>query len=129
MVPQDSTFSDVVKQALHDAQELVRSELALAKAEARAEVSRLAVGAGLILGGIVAAAIGLVLLTMTIAWAISEGLTWPVWAGFGVVTIAMVLIAAVLAFVGRCRLTAARHMPRTVDTLKENAQWMRTRMS
>jgi len=129
MAAQDSTLSDVVKQSLRDAQDLVRSEIALAKAEARAEVSRLAAGAGLIAGGIVAAAIGLVLLTITIAWAISAGLAWPVWAGFGMVTIAMLIIAAVLAFVGKHRLTAARHMPHTVDTLKENAQWMRTRMS
>jgi len=129
MAAQEPTFSDVVKQALRDAQDLVRSEIALAKAEARAEVSRLALGAGLIAGGIVAAVISLVLLTITIAWAISEGLSWPVWAGFGIVTIAMLIIAAVLALVGKRRLTATRHMPRTVDTLKENAKWMRTRMS
>lgn len=129
MAAQETSFSDVVKQALHDARDLVRSEIALAKAEAREEVSRLAVGAGLIAGGVVAGAIGLVLLTITIAWAISEGLAWPVWAGFGIVTIAMLIIAAILAFVGKRRLTATRHMPRTVDTLKENAQWMRTRMS
>jgi len=129
MAAQDATFSDVVKQALRDAQDLVRSEIALAKAEARAEVSRLAVGAGLIAAGIVTAAIGLVLLTFTFAWAISEELSWPVWAGFGIVTIAMLTIAAIFGFVGKRRLTAARHMPRTVDTLKENMQWMRTRMS
>jgi uncharacterized membrane protein len=63
----------------------------------------------------------------TIAWAISEGLGWPVWAGFGIVTLLALITAGILAYVGKNRLTAARHMPRTVDILKENMQWMRAR--
>lgn len=129
MPNQESSFTDVVKEALRDAQELLRYEIALAKAEARDEVTRLGVGIGLIAGAGVAAVLGVVFLMTALAWGISEGLAWPVWAGFAIVTVLMLLVAGVLGIVGKKRLTAARHMPRTVDTLKENMQWMRARTS
>ena len=115
--------------AVRNAQDLLRGEIALAKAEARQEASRLGIGAALLAGAAVAAVIALVLLMTTIAWAISEVSGWPVWAGFGVVTVLTFVIAGALGMIGRTRLTAARHMPRTVDTLKENVQWMRARTS
>ena len=129
MADHDSSIAEVLKDAVRDAQDLVRGEIALAKAEAREEVSRLGVSAALLAGAAVAAVIALVLLMTTMAWAISEVSGWPVWVGFGSVTVLTFLIAAALGVVGRNRLTSARHMPRTVDTLKENVQWMRARTS
>jgi hypothetical protein len=126
---QEPSIVAVIKDALHDAQDLVRSEIALAKAEAREEVGRLARGAALVAGAAIAGIIGVIFLMTTIAWALSETLEWPVWAGFGAITLAMLLAAAVLGYVGRSRLAAGRHMPRTVDTVKENLEWMRARTS
>ena len=37
------------------------------------------------------------------------------------------LTAGVLAYLGRARLGRERHMPLTVDTVKESMQWMRAR--
>jgi uncharacterized membrane protein YqjE len=129
MANYDSSIAEVLKDAVRDAQDLVRGEIALAKAEAREEASRFGIGAALMAGAAVTAVIAIVLLMTTIAWAISEISGWPVWAGFGSVTVLTLLIAAVLGVVGRNRLTSARHMPRTVDTLKESVQWMRARTS
>jgi hypothetical protein len=39
------------------------------------------------------------------------------------------LLAPVLAYAGRRQLVAGRHLPRTTDTMKENAQWIRARTS
>jgi peptidoglycan/LPS O-acetylase OafA/YrhL len=125
----DSSIADVVKSAIRDAQDLIRGEIALAKAEARAEVSRLSVGIALLAGAAFAAVIGTVFLMTTIAWAISEGLAWPVWAGFAIVTAVMLIAAGALAYAGRSRMRAERRMPHTVDTLKENMEWMRARTS
>ena len=127
MASYEPSIADVIKSALRDAQDLVRGEIALAKAEAREELGRISTGAALLAGAAAAAVLGLVFLLATIAWAISEGLTWPVWAGFGIVTLLALILAGVLAYMGKSRLTAARHMPRTVDTLKENMEWMRAR--
>ena len=127
MASYEPSIADVIKSALRDAQDLVRGEIALAKAEAREEIGRISMGVGLLAGAAIAAVLGLVFLMATIAWAISEVLAWPVWAGFGIVTVLALILAGILAYMGKSRLTAARHMPRTIDTLKENMEWMRAR--
>lgn len=129
MAMYDSSIADVVKSAIRDAQDLIRGEIALAKAEAREEVSRLGAGIALLAGAAFAAVIGIVFLMTTIAWAISEVLAWPVWAGFAIVTAVMLIAAGALAYAGRSRMRAERRMPHTVDTLKENMEWMRARTS
>jgi uncharacterized membrane protein YqjE len=129
MAGPEPSIADLVRNAVRDAQELVRSEIALAKTEAREEASRYARGAALLAGAALAAAIGIVFLMAALAWAIVDLTGWPVWAGFGVVTLAMLLVAGALAYVGRNRMTARRHMPRTVDTLRENREWIRARTS
>lgn len=129
MTTYDPSIADVIKRAVHDAQELVRAEIALARAELREEVGRVGGGVALLAAAALAAVIGLVLLLATVAWAISEGLGWPVWSGLAVVTAVTLLAAGALAYVGRRRVSGERHMPLTVDTLKENLKWMRARTS
>jgi len=78
MAVQEPGIVDVIRGALSDAQDLIRSEIALAKAELRQEVSRLQVGAAAFAGAAVAAVVGVVMVLTTIAWAIAEGFGWPV---------------------------------------------------
>jgi uncharacterized membrane protein YqjE len=129
MANHDSSIAEVIRDAVRDAQDLVRGEIALAKAEAREEVSRLGMGAAMLAGAALAAVIGIIFLLTAVAWAISEVAGWPVWAGFAIVTLLTLLSAGVLGYVGRNRLSKGRHMPRTVDTVKENLEWMRARTS
>jgi uncharacterized membrane protein YqjE len=125
----DQSILDVVKSAIRDAQDLLRGEIALAKSELRDEVKRMMAGAATLVAAAAMGFAALLLLLATIAWAISEGAGWPVWAGFGIVTVVAVVVALALASIGRRRLVAERHMPHTVDTMKENAKWMRARTS
>lgn len=127
MANHDSSIADVIKSAVRDAQDLVRSEIALAKAEAREEVRRLGAGTAMLAGAALAGVIGLVFLLATLALGLSDGLGWPRWAGFGIVTVLLLIVTAVLAYMGRARLGRERHMPLTVDTFKESVQWMRAR--
>ena len=86
MAAQDRSIVDLLKAAISDAQELIRSEAALVKAEVRQEVSRIRVGIVAFAGAAVAAIVAVVLLAATLAWGISEGFGWPVWGGFAIVT-------------------------------------------
>jgi hypothetical protein len=129
MSTHEPSIADVIKNAIRDAQDLVRSEIALAKAEVRQEVRRVSVGAGLLAGAALAAVMAIIFLMTTVALAIAVLLGWPVWIGFGMVTVFVALAAGALGYIGRKRITAARHMPRTVDALKENIEWMRARTS
>ena len=99
------------------------------KAEVRQEVSRIRVVIVAFAGAAVAAIVAVVLLATTAAWGISEGFGWPVWGGFAIVTLLMIVTAAALAAIGRRRFSAQPAMPLTVDTLKENAKWIRARTS
>jgi ABC-type Fe3+-siderophore transport system permease subunit len=129
MATHEPSIADVIKNAIRDAQDLVRSEVALAKAEVRQEVRRVSVGAGLLAGAALAAAMAVNFLMTTVALAIAVLLGWPVWSGFGIVTVFVALAAGALGYIGRKRIRGARHMPRTVDALKENIEWMRARTS
>lgn len=123
----DPSIVDVLKRAIQDAQELVSSEIALAKAEARQEIRKLAGIAALFAAAAAGAAIGLVFLLAAIAFGLSEAFGWPVWSGFAAVAIVMMILAAMLVIAGRSRAQNAPHMPLTTETLKENATWMRAR--
>jgi ABC-type Fe3+-siderophore transport system permease subunit len=129
MATYEPSIADVIKNAIRDAQDLVLSEVALAKAEVREEVRRVSVGAGLLAGAALAAAMAVIFLMTTVALAIAVLLGWPLWSGFGIVTVFVALAAGALGYIGKKRITAARHMPRTVDALKENIEWMRARTS
>ena len=125
----EQTILDVVKSAIRDAQDLVRGEIALAKSELRGELKRMAAGAGALAAALVMAVVAVVFLFAALAWTIAYVAGWPTWAGLGIVTLLAVVIAAALAAVGRARLAAERHLPLTVDTMKENAKWIRARTS
>jgi Putative Actinobacterial Holin-X, holin superfamily III len=129
MAVQDQSIVDLLKAALSDAQELIAREVALVKAEVRQEVSRVWVGVAAFAGAAVAAIVAVAMLAVTLAWAISEGIGWPVWTGFAIVTVLLMAAAAAMGYLGRRRFAAHQAMPLTVDTLKENAKWIRARTS
>lgn len=125
----DTSIVDALRTTLHDAQDLVRGEVALAKAELRDEVRRMSGGVMALAGAAVAGLIGLVFLLTALAWAIPVLLEWPVWSGFAVVGVLVAITAAVLGVMGRKRMSGSPHMPLTMDTMKENMRWMRAQKS
>jgi len=129
MAVQEPGIVDLIRGALADAQDLIRSEVALAKVELRQEVRRLQVGVAAFAGAAVAVVVGVLMLLTAVALAISQGFGWPMWAGFGIVTVLTFGAAIALVYVGRRRFAARQAMPLTVDTMKENATWIRARTS
>lgn len=125
----DPSIADLIRSTIQDAQELVRGEIALAKAELRGEAKRLGAGVAALAAAAVAALIAVIFLLTALAWAIPAMFIWPVWTGFAIVGALVLIVAVVLGMMGRSRLTSERHLPLTVDTMKENMQWTRARMS
>jgi hypothetical protein len=123
----DQSIADVIKSTIHDAQDLVRGEIALAKAELREEVGRVGRGAAALAVAGVATLIATVFLLMAVASAIPSAAGWPAWTGFALVGATVLIGALVLATMGKKLFNGARHMPLTVDTMKENMQWTRAR--
>lgn len=125
----DQSIADVLRGAIRDAQDLVRSEIALAKMEMREEIQRARTAIVALALAAVAALITAVFLLTALAWAIAEVFGWPVWSGFGIVTVVTGIATVGLAYTAQRRLARERRMPLTVDTMKENMEWMRTRTS
>lgn len=103
------TIGQLVADATHDVQGLVKSEIALAKAEVQQGAKVLGKGAGLLAGAGFVALLGLIFLFHTLAQVIAIWL--PAWAGYVITTGLLFLAAAVLGLIGKNALSKARPKP------------------
>ena len=114
----ERTIGQLVADATHDLEGIVRGEIALAKAEVTDGAKVLGKGAGLLAGAAFLALMGLVFLLHSAAWGIAEWL--PVWAGYLIVAVVVLIIAAVLGLLGKKALETARPAPeRAIDQAQQ----------
>ena len=120
----DRSISDVVRDILRNVQEIFRSEVHLAKAEIREEASQAASSAVWAIAGLMGALSAWIFLLWTTAYAL--GTIMPMWAATLVIAVAMAVVASVLILTGIRRFKRVRAIPeRTVESLKENFEWMK----
>jgi uncharacterized membrane protein YqjE len=115
-------MTEVLKDIITNVQEMVRSEVRLARVEIREETSKTArAGAMLAAGGvlgIIAGVFGLVFIAQLL------DMVMPDWAATLIIALALGIAAAVLISKGRSRL----HVPtpeKTIENVKENVEWMK----
>lgn len=95
----DPSVKELVTSAAHDISTMVSAQFELAKAEIRASAKQAGAAFGLIAAAsALAGAAGLFLL-VTIAYVL-VALGLPIWAGFGIVTLVLFIIALILGLVG-----------------------------
>lgn len=116
MAPESSerTIGQLVADATHDLQGIVRSEIALAKAEVTEGAKAIGKGAGLFAGAAFVGLLGLIFLFHTLARVVAVWL--PVWAGYLVVTVLLFVLAAVLGLLGRNAVRSASPTPERAIT-------------
>ena len=117
VAPEDRSIGELFSAISSDLSNLIRQELALAKAEIRQSATRASAGAGL-LGGAGYAA-GMVLLFLSIAawWGIGQW-TGNAWSGV-IVAVVWAIVAAILYAVGRSKLRQVEGVPQTTETAKK----------
>src|SRR5512135_1348331 len=93
---QDQSIPSLVRGVLDDGRELIREEIALAKAEARVELGRAASAAAEFAGAAVAGWFAATFILVAVALGISYGFGWPDWVGFGIVGVVVGIIGSVL---------------------------------
>jgi uncharacterized membrane protein YqjE len=124
----DQSFGDLFKQLSEQASALVRQEVELAKVEMREKGKRAGVGVGLMGGGGVLAlgAFG----ALTAALILVLALWVDAWLACLIVTAVYGIGAAILAVTGKGKVQeAGPPVPeQTIETLKEDVQWARTRI-
>lgn len=123
----ERTIGQLVADATYDLQGLVRGEIALAKAEVTSGAKVVGKGAGLLAGAAFFALMGMVFLLHGAAWGIAEAL--PVWAGYLIVAVVVLIVAAILGLAGKRSLETANPAPdraigqaqQTIAALKKSA--------
>jgi uncharacterized membrane protein YqjE len=123
----DKSLGELFSELTGDLGRLFRQEVQLAKTEAREEIGQAGKGAGLLAGAGLSAWLALVMLSLTLAWLLDKGLDRAL--SFLLVGLLWVVVAAVLASVGKRRLREAKPLPETVQSLKEDAQWVKAQTS
>jgi F0F1-type ATP synthase assembly protein I len=124
----ERSLPELLSELTGDMTRLFRNEVELAKEELKTE-GRKAGKAGAAFGG--AAVVGLlagVAAVMFLGFALDSFL--PTWLAFLIVTILLGAVAAVLGIQGRNKVQEIDPAPeQTIETLKEDAQWLSERRS
>ncbi len=117
---QDQSITSLVRGVLDDGRELIREEIALAKAEARIELAKAASAAAEFGAAAVTGWFAVMFILAAVALGISYAFSWPDWVGFGIVGVVLGIIGGVMFMVARGAARRVEPMPRTVETVKEN---------
>jgi uncharacterized membrane protein YqjE len=102
----DETTAELVQRASEQVSRLVRNEIALAKAELAVKGKHAGIGIGLFSGSGVFALYGVGALVATLI--VVFNLFLPLWLAALIVTVALFLIAGVLALIGKSQVSKAR---------------------
>ncbi len=120
----DRPFSEIVNDIVGHAQEIVRSEIRLAKAEVREEASE-ALQAGILLGvGAFVALFGVGFLLWCATYAL--GLVVPMWAATLIVGAVLAIAGGIALSMGLARFRHVQPVPdKTIREVKEDARWLK----
>jgi uncharacterized membrane protein YqjE len=122
----EKSVPELIKELSAETSTLVRKELELARAELQEQGKRAGKGAGLLGGAGVGALLALGALTATLIALLDTFMA--TWLAALIVTLIWAAVAGVLALQGRNKLKEATPpAPQTVETVKEDVRWAKTR--
>jgi uncharacterized membrane protein YqjE len=122
----EQPIGELLKQLSEETSNLVRQELALARAELEQQGKRAGRGAGMLGGAGVAGLLTLGSLTAVLIALLDTAM--KTWLAALIVTVLWGVVTGVLALQGRNKIKEATPpAPQTVETVKEDARWAKTR--
>jgi len=120
----ETSVGELIGNISNDLSTLFRQEVELAKAELKQEATKAGKAAGMLGAAAFAGYLVVVLLSFALVAALSNVMDWG-WAAL-IVAVIWAVVGAVLFVNGRKKLKTVDPTPRrTVDTLKEDAQWLK----
>lgn len=122
--PEDRSLGELFSDLTREITALVRQEVALAKTEMTQKVSSLGKSAAMVAVGGVLLFSALLALMATIIIALANAMPW--WLAALIVTVVVAVVGGVIAYMGIENLRKTQLAPtQTVDTLKEDATWIK----
>ena len=110
---------------MNDAKDLLIQELTLAKLEVQDELRQIKTAAISLGIGIGVAAVGGMLLSLMLVHVLAAYTDMPLWGCYGIVGSVLAVLGWVLLASGKHTVEEIDVLPQTVETMKENAQWLR----
>ena len=114
---------------MHDAKDLLVQELTLAKLEGHDELHQIKTAAISLGIGVGVTAIGGMLLSVMLVHVLAAYTDMPLWGCYGSVGSVLVVLGGVLLTAGKHTAEEIDVVPQTVETMKENAQWLTEQMT
>jgi uncharacterized membrane protein YqjE len=122
----EPTLGELLGNLTTDVQRLLRAEVELAKVETREELSRVADAGKYVSVALGTAVLAVFLLSFAAAWGLAE--IMPVGVAFLIVGVVYAAVAVVTGIRARDRARTVHPVPeQTIETLKEDVQWAKTR--
>ena len=124
---QSASVTTLVSGIAHDAQELMKQQFELLKAEVRDDFRKVRDASEMLGAGAGLALMGGILLTLMLVYLLEFLFLphLPLWACFGIVALVFIVGGACLYLVGKRSLDKVNPLPdKTAEALKENVQWI-----
>jgi uncharacterized membrane protein YqjE len=122
-MPTDRSFTEVLADIVRNIQEILRSEIRLAKTEVRQEMVKTKSAAALLGGGAVAGLFAALFMLLAIVYALIR--VMPDWAAALVVAVVMGIAAAIALAAGQKQFRQVHPAPdKAVHSIKENVEWI-----
>jgi putative superfamily III holin-X len=122
----EASLASLVGGIINDAKDLLLQEFRMAKLEIRDELNKtksaaisIAIGAGI-------SAVGGLLLILMLVHLLAALTLIPLWGSYGIIGVVLLLIGVILLMRGKQTAEQIDVVPpKTAETLKENAQWLK----
>lgn len=121
MTDQDASLGDLVAAATQNLSTLMKQEVQLAKIEIKREVVAAGKGAGLLGGAGALGALGGIFVSIALAYALNEVL--PTFLSFLLVGVVYLVVAGLLALIGKKSLSKVGPPQKTIATVKDDVAW------
>lgn len=126
----DRSLGELLGEMTSNLSTLIRKEIELARVELKDEVRQAGKAGGMLGGAALIAYLGALLLSLALALGLSDALDADPWVGLLVVGAIAVGAAAILGVQARNKLQQIDAVPQqTVQTLKEDVQWVKQQTS
>jgi len=122
-------IGSLISGLIKDMQDLVRAEVQLAKTELTDDAKQLGAAAAMLVAGTLVGLVGLIFLMFFVMYVLADWLG-ELWLGALIVAAVLLAVAAILALIGKNRLSQANLKPeQTMETLKEDQQWAKQQIN
>ena len=122
------TIGGLLSGLLRDVQQMVRGEMALARAEIKDDVSTIRTSITSLAMAALFCLTGFILLMLGVTYVLN--LYMRMWVAAGIVGLVLLAIGGMLAMAARKKLSAASLKPdQTIDSLKETKTWAQQQMN